>query len=336
MSNRLIVILGFSLAFFGNRAFAQQYTFSPISVPGSVAGTTDALGISGQDVVGGYEIADEGQEGFLYNMDSSTYVSLIDPQELSGADAYTYAEAISGSEVAGTYQGTNADLYGFLYNTVTHTYTTLDDPSVDHTTGYDAGTVATGIDGNYVVGYYENLDGHHGGGYNGFVFNIATGIYTTLDLPGYAGYTILNGISGDNIFGFQNQTAGAGFEYSLTSGSFSDIQDPLGVKGTQPVGGSGGDVVGTYTDSNGDYNGFLFDGASYSTIDDPASNPSYGGTAINGISDGDLVGFYLTNQQFTYSSFVAIPVPEPSAWELLGGISVFVCFSPDFPNELPS
>jgi hypothetical protein len=61
----------------------------------------------------------------------------------------------------------------------TNSYTTLDDPLATNGAynGYN-GTYAWGIDGNNIVGQYTT-----GTSYHGFLYNINTNSYTTLDDP---------------------------------------------------------------------------------------------------------------------------------------------------------
>jgi hypothetical protein len=55
-------------------------------------------------------------------------------------------------------------------------------------------TVAYGISGNNIVGYYES-----GGSVYGFLYNGSS--YTTLEVPGMD-VTIATGVSGNNVIGF--------------------------------------------------------------------------------------------------------------------------------------
>ena len=56
---------------------------------------------------------------------------------------------------------------------------------------------------------------------------------------------------------------------------------------------NGGQIVGSYTASNGNGYGFLYSGGTYTTIDDPLAS---GFTAAQGInSTGQIVGYYNDN-----------------------------------------
>ena len=154
------------------------------------------------------------------------------------------------------------------------------------------GTVATGIDGNNIVGTY---DGRHG-----FLYN--SGSYTPIaDTLGYA--TQANGISGANIVGSYFEGGHMvgnqhGFQYN--AGTYTTLDDPNAVPVTtaftgpwpvlvsQASGISGNNIVGTYYDGTGQHS-YLYDGSSYTTIDHPLGA---NGTYAQGISGNDIVGYY--------------------------------------------
>ena len=80
-------------------------------------------------------------------------------------------------------------------------YVTLNDPSAT------VGTVAFGIDGGNIVGYYNDGSGEHGFLYNGTS-------YTTLNDPSATGGTAAFGIDGGNIVGYYSDGSGEhGFLY---------------------------------------------------------------------------------------------------------------------------
>jgi hypothetical protein len=160
-TNRLFIITSlvalFSL-FLASRSFGQ-YTFTDIDDPLGTEGT-EALGVSGNDIVGFYTANGDIRSGFLYN--GSTYSTLDDPLGTN-----TTASGVSGGNVVGYYSNA-IGTYGFLYNGTT--YTTLNDPLATE------GTYVSGISGNDIVGYYMTSNGEHA-----FLFNGTT--YTTLVDP---------------------------------------------------------------------------------------------------------------------------------------------------------
>src|SRR5437867_2738186 len=52
-----------------------------------------------------------------------------------------------------------------------------------------------------------------------------------------------------------------------------------------------GQIVGTYTDADGNYHGFLLDNGVFTTIDPPAAPPSTEASGINNL--GQIVGDYI-------------------------------------------
>jgi hypothetical protein len=274
-----------------NQAQAQ-YNFTTMDVP-SVAGTY-ASGISGNTVVGFYQSSSgtggwtgsgvyqggTGTSSFLYN--GSGYTTLNDPLAVNGTLAY----GTDGNNVVGYYNGNQAKAHGFIYNG--SSYTTLDDPL-----GVWA-TVATGISGNNIVGGYYGISGQQGFLYNGssyitlegsangingnnvvgntqapigfngnevqvgFLYNISTASYATLNDPLAAYGTYANGISGNNVVGYYQDSSGAyhGFLYDISDGTYTTLDDPSGVNGTFATGIDGNNIVGYYEDSSGNYHSF--------------------------------------------------------------------------------
>ena len=66
---------------------------------------------------------------------------------------------------------------------------------------------------------------------------------------------------------------------------------------------SGNNVVGQYTDTKGGWHSFLFDGTTYTTLDDTYLGGGYGATIANGI-DGDRVVGYTDLGSGLIASFI--------------------------------
>ena len=130
---------------------------------------------------------------------AQTYTTLNDPLGVGGTDAY----GISGNNIVGTYYYSGDMMSGFLYNG--STWTTLDDP-------LGVQTIASGIDGNNIVGFYIDSSTHHG-----FLYNGST--WTTLDDPLAVYGTDADGISGNNIVGTY-------FVSSGDSGFITSVPEP--------------------------------------------------------------------------------------------------------------
>jgi hypothetical protein len=250
--------------------------------------------------------------GFLYNISTHTYTgSLSDPLGTNG----TFPLSICGNNVVGYYIDSTNVVHGFLYDG--SAYTTLDDP-LAASRSYPDGTYANGISGNNIVGWYSDQIGER----HGFIFNGSS--YTTIDEP-LAGNnhkyldqgTIIYGISDNNLVGAYVDTTDCrhGFVYNMQTGSFTTMDDPLATSplGTIADGICGKYIAGIYYDSSAmGIHGFLFDGSTYTTIDDPNATR---GSWIEDISGNNLVGSYCDGSG--YHGFIAT-IPEPSIFALLG------------------
>jgi hypothetical protein len=155
---------------------------------------TEILSIDGSNLVGDYW-DDVGIHGFFYN--GTTWTSL----DYAGAN-YTKVYGIRGENLVGGYGPDTGLGHGFLYNYKEMTWTALDFPG-----GVSFSTYIKDIDGGNIVGCYSYF------GFHGFLYNGTT--WTTLDFPG-ANYTQIEGISGNNIVGWYNDSSGThGFVYII-------------------------------------------------------------------------------------------------------------------------
>jgi hypothetical protein len=92
----------------------------------------------------------------------------------------------------------------------------------------------------------------------------------------------------------------------------SEGLNPYGVGGTYARGIDGGKIVGYYQDSGGTNHGFLYNGSSYTTLDDP---DGLGGTWAVGISGSKIVGYfddgYGTKDGFVFDGTTYTTVDDP-------------------------
>ena len=66
-----------------------------------------------------------------------------------------------------------------------------------------------------------------------------------------------------------------------------------GSYGTEPVGMSGTNIVGSYLDATNNTHGFLYNGSTWTNLDDPQAAPGgVGGTYAQAIDGPNIVGFY--------------------------------------------
>jgi hypothetical protein len=276
-------------------AQAQNYTYTTLDDPAAPPGFTEALGISGGNIVGNYGISINIQPGFLYNIATNTYTTLQAPN----SDGNTTALGIDGGNIVGSYHDTNGE-HGFLYNLATKTWTTFDDPNTTDD------TVAQGISGGNIVGWYQDVNF----AIHGFLYNIATQTYTTLDEPntGDDFLTTPTGISGGNIVGsyLGSDSYYHGFLYNIATQTYTTLDGPNGDGGfrnNQLIGIDGGTILG---DDSGTT--FLYNLATqtYTTLSlsvDPNDS-----TTVKGISGGNIVG-YFNDYTTGYHGFLATPTP---------------------------
>ncbi len=146
----------------------------------------------------------------------------------------------------------------------------------------------TGIDGNNVVGQFQDASGDHSFLYNG------SG-YVTLDDPlaskGLG--TLARGISRQNIVGNYWDASNRSHGFLFDGSSYHTIDYP-GAGFTDLTAIWGNKMVGFYADSLGvvDHS-FIFDGSTFTPLDDPLAANDLGGTSAFGISGNKLVGSYV-------------------------------------------
>ena len=285
-----------------------------------------------------------------------TFVTLDDPSTPAGIYAATYAAGINDSgQVIGRYLDAIHDSNIFVYSGGSKgTYTTLSMPPLA------INSYAGGI--NYsgqVVGYYytntnnsqsflysagtyflrptqglaygiNNSDQIVGSsGKYGFVDStLSGGTFTALTGPSMTSYNIsARGIndSGLIVGSYQDSSSNSFLSFLYSGGTYSAINDPLGVSGTIAYGiNNSGVVVGSYTDSSNQSHGFIESGGVYTTIDVLLAG-AYGTYATGINSSGQVVGYYSDSSGQSHG-FVATPtvVPEPSSLLMcgLGGIAI--------------
>lgn len=194
--------------------------------------------------------------------------------------------------------------HGVLYDGTS--WTVLDAPDAV------AQTNAQDIEGNTIVGYYQDAFGTH----HGFVYDGNT--WTTLDEPG-ASLTVLTGISGGNIVGQVTDASGSIRGFLYDGNTWTPIQFP-GSSFTSVLGIDGANLVGRYNDASGGH-GFLYDGAVYTSLDVPGA----ASTAARGIFGTTIVGHYAEGSRclpetchgFVYDSGVYSQLDFPGATRTL-------------------
>ncbi len=206
-----------------------------------------------------------------------------------GAGFHSFSGVVSAGAILLFAATTNAEAQ--------YAYTTLSVPGAPY-------TVAFGISGTNIVGYYNSGIGKPN---NGFLYNGSS--YTTLSVPGEPD-TVACGISGTNIVGFYN--LGTNFLGFLYNGSSYTTLSVPGAVDTFAFGISGTNIVGYYDGGMGNPSkkGFLYNGSSYITLTVPGASNTY----ALGIYSTNIVGYYdngTINLGFLYngSSYTTLSVP---------------------------
>ncbi len=172
-----MIVGGYSLSGYVHGFLVGDETWMTLDYPGALH--TWLSGIYEERIVGSFQ-SDTDQKGFLY--DNAGWTMLDYP----GAQTTT-PQGIDGANIVGSYE-VNAGIYhGFWYDGVA--WQTLDFPGA-------SATWASDIDGDKVVGGYHLNDDYHG-----FVYNLTSGIWSTLDCPFRPGTTRVTGIDGNYIIG---------------------------------------------------------------------------------------------------------------------------------------
>jgi hypothetical protein len=107
--------------------------------------------------------------------------------------------------------------------------------------------------------------------------------------------------------------------------TYTILNAPLGALGTSAWGVSGNNVVGNFYDSANATHGFLYNGSSYTTLDDPLAGGTYPYTYAYGVDGNTVVGTYSAssgNHGFLYNSGTYTTFNVPGAADTyLRGIS---------------
>jgi hypothetical protein len=164
-------------------------------------------------------------------------------------------------------------------------------------------------DAGVAVGFYMNGAGSG----RGYEYNIFTGRFTRVLVPGAAGGTAGPSLTAaainnhSDVAGFYNKTSATVDAFlKLRSGKFETIAYP-GASSTQAFGVNDSDeVVGTYTTGSGNSavtHGFTWRNGDFVSVSIPAGSS----TTVNGVNnEGDIVGFYTAASGDT-DGFVGLP-----------------------------
>jgi len=278
-------------------AWAQQYVFRSIDVPGAAATTVNDNNNSDVFpvcyVVTDFSYAFGGQAGSLLSH------GVFKPLKYPGGTG-TCPEGVSGNgKVVGSYADKSGNVHGFLL--VGTKYTSFDYPSAVETVAYGVNNSGT------IVGFYYDGTADHG-------FKLKSGVFTNIDPPGAAGSEAEAINDAGQVAGGYSLTdpkLNSGLQgYLLSSGSYTSINYP---GATDTVAGginNSADVAGWYEDSSGVYHGFTDISGTLSTVDYPGA----AGTFAFEINDsGQVDGTWFGSTPDDGHGFLATPVSGTEA-----------------------
>lgn len=273
------------------------YQFTGLNYPGSQNTLATSINNSGEVV--GYHWQNGGNDsGFILNGGSWTNVSI---------------------------GGLNTDLYGVNNSgaVVGSYYSSANDLELGNVTGFELGHGTTPRSEYYGINNTGTIVGSvYPTGHPASGFYMIGGTITPFAYPAVNG-TFVHGIndSGQMVGFYRN--------FDGTYGSFLDtVGNPtqftsIGVSGAISNFAYGinnnGLIVGVTEDSSRHYQGFLFDGTTYTLLNFPGAQDTFA-AGIN--AQNDIVGWYQGTDGNTHA-FEAVPTPEPaSAGLLLAALSV--------------
>jgi uncharacterized membrane protein len=268
----------------------MTFVFQTLDDPNATHGTVPSGVDKNGDIVGYYLDASDNQQGFI--SEGGNFFGVLSPFENStlvlhgisglgtfagtlnlGGESFAFFEQITSAlvviapppgvqsmnanginnnnwVVGDFFDGTTE--HGLLYKLLTGGAKILNDPLAG-----SLGTIARGINdlGKIVGGYFDSSGAEHG-----FIFNTGTGTWTTINDP----LGINTECEGTNDKGqivgiyFANGIE-HGFLASKVNGKyvFTEVADPLGVKGTGALGiNNHSEIVGIYFDAADHLHGF--------------------------------------------------------------------------------
>ena len=282
------------------------FTYTPIAFPAVGAATTPyGVNDAGQ-IVGAFVDATANSSGFWLSAPEGSFSPPITAAALGAVSTVIYG--INGrGQAVGTYVDGSGRTHGVLVTGSTGgvggVFTPIDVLGATQVTAYSIN------EGGQIVGTY--VDG--GGLSHGFVLslitfdavtgtpNLATAVLTQIDASSLgATQTAVYGINDNGqVVGAYVDSSGKkhGFSVTFASADVSNLAgaafttiDVPGAAATRAYGlDDAGRIVGSYDDSEGVPDGFVFNGGTFNTLD-------AGGTEAHGINNaGQIVGSYVSS-----------------------------------------
>jgi len=179
-----------------------------------------------------------------------------------------------------------------------YSYSTLNFPGANN-------TIATGIDGETIVGKYTVVTKDYGFTYDGTN-------WLSYNYPGADG-TLLYGIDNNQVVGtffkagIWYGVVHDGVDWTILNPPFPDVKDVFAYDIDD------GMIVGGYVNSNGEWHGYLYDGTEWTSFDYPTATNF---TIAGGIDGNVIVGTYETANSrhgFIFDGINWISLDHPSA-----------------------
>jgi probable HAF family extracellular repeat protein len=312
------------LVVFGSEAVAGLYTFTPIVPPGTENDLNAAFGInnSGQVVGVTTSLTTGLSSTFIYS--NGTFSPVSFPGSTAGFGTSGFGINNSG-QVVGQYGDTAGNFNAFLFSGGNN-YTTINPPQSSPVNPLFAEANSINNKGQILISA-QNANGIFS--FDNFLYS--NGVFTPLTAISSLGTTVFaNGINdAGTIVGYATDSSNVNHGFILNGSKITPLDDPNAQSnpfsfqnGTNANGiNNSGEIVGFYSDANGNSHGFVYQNGVFTTVDDPlAAN----GTEFFGVNDsGQIVGFYL-DANFAEHAFLATPtaVPEPASLSLavVGGL----------------
>jgi len=281
-------------------AAPAAFNFQTIVYPSDTF--TQTLGINNSSTIAGYHNA-AANSGFTLTLPGS-----FTNENFPGSAATQVIGINNTGLTAGFYVDNDGNNHGFTYNG--SSFSTVDAPGT-------AFNQLLGVNDLGVAAGYSSTDPTGATAQRAYITTGGSFLYLDSALPSGAGNNQATGLNNSGwVTGFFLTNSGADSTGFLLAGStLTQLLYP-GSTFTQALGVNNlGEVVGFYIDGSGGMHGFLYNGSSYQSIDDPNG---VGTTLINGVNDlGQIVGFYVDASGNT-DGFVGTPTPEPGTLLLLG------------------
>lgn len=238
-----------------------------------------------------------------------SYTTIDNPAVIASGGYSQALDINNNGHVAGNF-GTSRGWRGYVYNPNTRTYTTINHPdSTKNKVNMYPSTYANGLnDEGQIVGFFTNATGVMGYSDHGFVYDLITQTYTTLDNPislsgSFGMYTRASDINniGQIVGDFGSNGNNYGFVYNPITKIYTTLDFSKPNLGTYASGINDSGQVTGYFQNNTGYHGFVYDliAQTYITLDNPnaLSNSTYGnyGTYATGINDSGQVSGYFDN-----------------------------------------